>query len=83
MDPYSGSNDYGSGTTGGAGFGNKSSGDDPSLGSGDSYGGNANLARSSDPYNGSNDYGSGTTGGAGFGNKSSGSNEGSSGGGTY
>ncbi|KAL8823548.1 MAG: hypothetical protein Q9191_005752, partial [Dirinaria sp. TL-2023a] len=79
-DPYSGSNDYGSGTIGGAGFGNKSSGDDPSLGSSDSYGGNADLARSSDPYSGSNDYGSGTTGGAGFGNKSSGSNEDSSGG---
>ena len=71
-DPYSGSNEYGSGTTGGAGFGNKSSGDDPGLDeSAGGYGGNQELSRSSDPYSGRNEFGSGTTAGAGFGNKSS------------
>lgn len=79
-DPYSGSNEYGSGTTGGVGFGNKSSVDDPSLGSAGGYRGNPDLARDSNPYSGSNEYGSGTTGGAGYGNKS---NDQSSGGGTF
>ena len=75
-DPYSGSNEYGSGTTGGAGFGNKSSGDNPSLSASDhGYGGNEELGRSSDPYSGHNEFGSGTTGGAGFGNKSSGGSD--------
>lgn len=72
-DPYSGINEYGSGTTGGAGFGNKSSRDNPSSSSnGGSYRGNEELGRNLDPYSGHNEFGSGTTGGAGFGNKSTG-----------
>ncbi|KAL8783930.1 MAG: hypothetical protein Q9213_004260 [Squamulea squamosa] len=65
-EPYSGHREYGSGATGGAGFGNKGS----SHSGGDyTYGGNPDTARSSDPYAESTEYGSGTTGGAGFGNK--------------
>ena len=67
LDPYQGSSEFGSGTTGGAGFGNKITGsDEPGEGG---YGGNPDLARSSDPYSGNSGYGSGTTGGAGSGNK--------------
>ena len=66
-DPYSGHREYGSGATGGAGFGNKTrTSDEPSEGG---YGGNPELARNSDPYSGNSGYGSGATGGAGFGNK--------------
>lgn len=78
-DPYSGSSEVRSGYAGGAGFGNKSSGHEPSSESG--YGGNQDLARSSDPYSGSNEYGSGSRGGAGFGNKSSRSSDDNSSGG--
>ena len=80
-DPYQGHNEFGSGTTGGAGFGNKSTGsDEPGEGG---YGGNPHLARSSDPYSGNSGYGSGATGGAGSGNKltSSGDDNSSGGGG--
>jgi len=78
-DPYSGSSEVGSGYSGGAGFGNKSSSHEPSSGSG--YGGNSDLSRSSDPYSGRNEYDSGSPGGVGYGNKSSHSDDNPSGGG--
>lgn len=78
-DPYQGSSDFGSGTTGGAGSGNKMTGTgEPGEGG---YGGNPELARNSDPYSNSSGYGSGATGGAGSGNKMTGRDDGSSGGG--
>ena len=78
-DPYQGASDFGSGTTGGAGSGNKmTESDGPEEGG---YGGNPDLARSSDPYSGSSGYGSGATGGAGSGNKFSGSDDSSNSGG--
>ncbi|KAL9630155.1 MAG: hypothetical protein Q9164_006561 [Protoblastenia rupestris] len=82
-DAYSGSNDYGSGATGGAGSGNKMSsgfGDNDNDNTSGSYGGDS---RSNDAYSGSTGYGSGATGGAGSGNKMSsgyGDNDDSSGG---
>ena len=82
-DPYQGSNEYGSGTTGGVGSGNKmtDSGEPGESG----YGGNSDLANSSDPYSGSSGYGSGATGGVGYGNKtdSSGDSSNSGGGGEF
>ncbi len=60
---------YGSGATGGAGFGNKSSslGDDTGE-----YRGSGGMGEHSKPYSGGHGtHGSGTTGGAGYGNKSS------------
>lgn len=79
-DAYSGGHDeFGSGTTGGAGFGNKTTGSgEPGQGG---YGGNPELARNSDPYSGNSGYGSGATGGAGLGNKMNSSDNSSSGGG--
>ncbi|KAH0371526.1 hypothetical protein KCU65_g1670, partial [Aureobasidium melanogenum] len=60
---------YGSGATSGAGFGNKSSSDRDTFD--DSS--NTRFGSSGDTgaYSGSTEYGSGATGGAGFGNKSS------------
>lgn len=59
---------FGSGVTSGAGYGNKSSSDR------DTYDDSSNTrfgsSNSTDAYSGSNDFGSGTTGGAGYGNKS-------------
>lgn len=56
------SSEYGSGTTSGAGFGNKTAGGDSSLDSSDTRFG---TSRNTDSYSGGNDLGSGTTGGAG------------------
>lgn len=56
------SSEYGSGTTSGAGLGNKTNrGDDSYDNSGTRFGSSGNQ----DSYSGSTDYGSGTTGGAG------------------
>lgn len=59
---------FGSGTTSGVGFGNKtnSSGDDPNY---DNSSLRTGTTHDASAYSGSTDYGSGTTGGAGFGNK--------------
>lgn len=71
---YSGGHDtYGSGATGGAGFGNKSGsyGDDTGE-----YRGSEGMGDQTKPYSGGHDaYGSGSTGGAGYGNKSGGYGE--------
>ena len=64
----SSSDTYGSGTTGGVGYGNKKStsgGDGSYDNSNTRYGGGNDTAA----YSGSGGYGSGTTGGAGYGNK--------------
>ncbi|KAF2735929.1 hypothetical protein EJ04DRAFT_562881 [Polyplosphaeria fusca] len=64
---YSGGHDtYGSGATGGAGFGNKSS-SDPDVKNNSEF--RFGSHQNGDPYSGSTQHGSGTTGGAGFGNK--------------
>ncbi|KAL9069003.1 MAG: hypothetical protein Q9157_006320 [Trypethelium eluteriae] len=59
---------YGSGTSSGPGFGNKTSGDSSeTFGTDDTrFGSHGNT----DSYSGGTDYGSGTTAGVGFGNKS-------------
>jgi hypothetical protein len=70
--PYSGGHEtYGSGATGGAGFGNKSAPDPEDLTEQHS---NTRFGSHQDtkPYSGSTEHGSGTTGGAGFGNKTGG-----------
>jgi len=60
---------YGSGATGGAGFGNKSN-PDPDMSSYDNKDLRFDSHSSTAPYSGGHpDYGSGSTGGAGFGNK--------------
>ena len=67
---YTGGHDnYGSGSTGGAGFGNKSSGYGDDVGE---YHDSEGMSEHSKPYSGGHEsYGSGSTGGAGYGNKSS------------
>ncbi|KAF2100427.1 hypothetical protein NA57DRAFT_54516 [Rhizodiscina lignyota] len=60
------SSDYGSGTTGGVGFGNKTSADPENTGHEETrFGTHTNT----DSYSSPTEYGSGTTSGAGFGNK--------------
>jgi hypothetical protein len=65
--PYSGGHStYGSGTTGGAGFGNKSAPDPENIDTSDlRFGSHSNT----DPYSGRGKHGSGSVGGAGYGNK--------------
>ncbi|KAF2875075.1 hypothetical protein BDV95DRAFT_591815 [Massariosphaeria phaeospora] len=58
---------YGSGATGGAGFGNKSSG--PSLGEHDNSEFRFGSHSDTNPYSGATRHGSGSIGGAGYGNK--------------
>ncbi|KAI9751011.1 MAG: hypothetical protein M1835_001294 [Candelina submexicana] len=85
---------YGSGTVGGVGFGNKSSGssDDPrgtymsnngahghSEYSHESLGRGYGSSGANDSYGGSTEYGSGATGGVGYGNKTNGASQDSSG----
>lgn len=65
--------DYGSGTTGGAGFGNKSTSGRDTFD--DSSNTRFGSSTGTDAYSGSNEYGSGVTGGAGYSNKSSGRDE--------
>ncbi|THZ70419.1 hypothetical protein D6C84_10438 [Aureobasidium pullulans] len=65
--------EYGSGTTGGAGFGNKSTSGRDTFD--DSSNTRFGSSTGTDAYSGSNEYGSGVTGGAGYGNKSSGRDE--------
>lgn len=67
-DSYSNPTEYGSGTTGGAGFGNKTT-DDQDVDNSDTRFG---TAMDTAPYSGSTSHGSGTVGGAGFGNKTGG-----------
>lgn len=57
---------FGSGVSSGAGYGNKSSSSNFDDSSNIRFG----SGTSTDAYSGSNDFGSGTTGGAGYGNKS-------------
>nr|POE79665.1 hypothetical protein CFP56_07730 [Quercus suber] len=64
-DPYSGATQRGSGTTGGAGFGNKTS-NDANVDSSDTRFGSAGHTAA---YSSGTQYGSGSTGGAGYGNK--------------
>lgn len=64
--------EYGSGTAGGVGFGNKTSSSDDTYDNSDTRFGSSTNA---DSYSGGTDYGSGTTAGAGFGNKSAGEGE--------
>lgn len=73
-DSYSNATEYGSGTTGGAGFGNKTT-DDGSEEYDNSdlrFGSHGDTA----PYSGHTDHGSGSTAGAGFGNKTGGFDQG-------
>ncbi|KAI5272826.1 hypothetical protein E4T47_03975 [Aureobasidium subglaciale] len=58
---------FGSGTTGGAGYGNKSTSGRDDYDSSNTRFGSSNETGA---YSGSTDFGSGTTGGAGYGNKS-------------
>ncbi|KAI9691451.1 MAG: hypothetical protein M1822_007522 [Bathelium mastoideum] len=76
-DPYLGGTEYGSGTTAGVGFGNKSTSTEGFTQEHEAtrYG----SAEKTGAYAGGTRYGSGTTGGAGFGNKTSGSRGGSDG----
>lgn len=64
---YSGGHEtYGSGATGGAGFGNKSNSMPDAYDNSDlRFGSHDNT----DPYSGKTEHGSGTVGGAGYGNK--------------
>ncbi|KAL2355872.1 hypothetical protein BJ546DRAFT_1060085 [Cryomyces antarcticus] len=68
--------EYGSGTVGGAGFGNKTRTDSDDLDNSDTRFGSHKDTSS---YSGGTEYGSGATGGAGYGNKHSGHDEGKEG----
>lgn len=67
MSSLEASESYGSGTSGGPGFGNKTTDNDTTYDNSDTRFG---TRENTDSYSGGTEYGSGTTAGVGFGNKS-------------